>query len=121
MQVKRFKQEPAEADDFYDCLFVKMDPAAKVVDTISAAQRVQGEMDHYLAEPMIHPGSGDPFLWWQARREIFPVLHEMCLRYLAIPGTSVPSERVFSRAGHILNKKRAALHPDNADMLIYKL
>ena len=47
-----------------------------------------------------------PFYWpWQT--------------YLAIPATSIPSERAFSAAGHIVNKKRACLHPSSVNMLVF--
>ena len=36
--------------------------------------------------------------------------------YLA---SSVPSERVFSLAGHVTNKKKACMNPKNMDMLIF--
>lgn len=35
-----------------------------------------------------------------------------------VPGTSVPSERVFSTAGDIVSAERATLHPDNVNMLL---
>ena len=39
--------------------------------------------------------------------------------YLAIPATSVPAERIFSTAGHIVNEKRNCLNPETVDMLIF--
>lgn len=36
-----------------------------------------------------------------------------------IPATSVPSERVLSAAGHIVNQKRACLLPENVRMLVF--
>jgi hypothetical protein len=40
-------------------------------------------------------------------------------RILAIPATSAPSERVFSAAAHVVNKKRVRLDPDNVNLLIF--
>ena len=38
---------------------------------------------------------------------------------LAIPGTSVPSERVFSKAGKIVSKFRTSLQSENVNYLIF--
>ncbi|XP_064468660.1 zinc finger BED domain-containing protein 4-like [Ornithodoros turicata] len=44
--------------------------------------------------------SEDPCRWWQTvGRFKYPMLARAALKYLAIPATSVPSERVFSNAG----------------------
>jgi hypothetical protein len=40
-------------------------------------------------------------------------------QYLAIPASYVPSERVFSLAVHLVNKKRACLRPSNIDNIIF--
>ena len=39
-------------------------------------------------------------------------------KYLSVPATSTPSERAFSIAGGIVNKKRACLLPENVSMPI---
>ena len=38
---------------------------------------------------------------------------------LAIPATSVPSERIFLTAGDVITASRASLKPKNVDMLIF--
>ena len=43
----------------------------------------------------------------------------MARKYLAVPATSTPSERAFSIAGCVINKKRACLLPENVNMLIF--
>ena len=51
--------------------------------------------------------------------ERFPTIAKVAKRYLCIPATSVPAERVFSTAGLIINEKRSSLLPENSDMLIF--
>ena len=46
-------------------------------------------------------------------------IHKMARKYLDLPATSTPSERVFSIAGSIVNKKRACLLPENVNMLVF--
>ncbi len=43
----------------------------------------------------------------------------MTERILAIPATSAPSERVFSFAANIVDKKRVRLKPENVDLLVF--
>jgi hypothetical protein len=40
-------------------------------------------------------------------------------KILAIPATSTPSERVFSLAANIVDKKRVSLKPENIDLLVF--
>ncbi len=40
-------------------------------------------------------------------------------QYLCICATSVPSERVFSCAGHIVSDQRSSLKPDKVDKLVF--
>ena len=58
---------------------------------------------------------GDELKWWSANEKRFPVLARLAQKYLAVPATSVPSERLFSVAGWLLNKKRARMADDTLD------
>ena len=42
-------------------------------------------------------------------------MSELVKQLLCIPATSVPAEHVFSAAGYIVSKLRAALSPENID------
>jgi hypothetical protein len=57
--------------------------------------------------------------WWRANNNKFPVLASLAQKYLAIPATSAPSERVFSVAGLTIAKDRARLDPANANELVF--
>lgn len=60
----------------------------------------------------------DPLTWWQQHRNTYPHLTSLAMKHLGCPASSVPSERLFSSAGNIISKKRASLHPENANKLI---
>lgn len=57
--------------------------------------------------------------WWKKNEISYPGLSVLAKKYLAIPASSVPAERVFSLAGHLVNKKRAHLNPSNIDNIIF--
>lgn len=49
----------------------------------------------------------------------YPNLYEIAIKYLSIVGTSVPSERLFSKAGNILTEKRSRLSGTRLSKLIF--
>ncbi|KAK3108517.1 hypothetical protein FSP39_009667 [Pinctada imbricata] len=57
--------------------------------------------------------------WWMQNESVYPHVSILAKKYLAIPASSVPSERVFSLAGILINKKRSRLSPDNVDLFIF--
>ena len=60
----------------------------------------------------------DPLLWWKKNGPQFPHVMEIARKYLAIPGSSVPSERLFSKAGELISS-RSKLKPKNVDMVLF--
>jgi len=60
----------------------------------------------------------DPLLFWTNNFNRESELVKLALKYLIIPATSVPSERLFSKAGDILNKKRSSLSPKRVKQLL---
>ncbi|UYV73412.1 hypothetical protein LAZ67_10003097 [Cordylochernes scorpioides] len=66
------------------------------------------QVDKYLAEPIIDRRM-DPLVWWHERKTIFPDLFLLMQKRLCIPATSVPCERLFSKAGNICTQKRSCL------------
>ena len=82
------------------------------------AERLQREIVAYECEPPEDIGK-NPLVWWSTNCKQYPHLATLARRYLCIPGTSVRSERVFSTAGIIVDKKRSALDPENVDKLVF--
>ena len=60
-----------------------------------------------------------PLKWWKDNARKYPSLAKVAKCILNIPGTSVPSERVFSTAGDIVTATRSCLDPEMVDMLIF--
>jgi hypothetical protein len=50
---------------------------------------------------------GDPLEWWKRTQLKYPYLARLARLYLAVPATSAPSEKIWSRASIILTLKRA--------------
>lgn len=57
--------------------------------------------------------------YWNENKSVLDPLCDIALKYSIIPATSVPSERIFSKAGQILSARRNRLLPKNLDILIF--
>ena len=69
---------------------------------------IQREFDLYIADANIEFYT-DPLIYWQLRANTFPLLLKAALKYLAVPASSAPTERVFSIAGKIFRPERCRL------------
>ena len=61
----------------------------------------------------------DPFVWWEMNKDTYPHLYTVARRYLAIPATSVPSERLFSKAAQIVVQRLNRLTGKHVQMLLF--
>ena len=61
----------------------------------------------------------DPLFWWRGNASRFPHLAVLAQKYLGIPATSTPSERVFSVAGIVVDKRRCALTAEMINALVF--
>jgi hypothetical protein len=86
-------------------------------DTEECCESACEELDRFKSEKKL-PDVEDPLLWWKMNAHRFPRLASLAKIVLCIPASSVPSERLFSSAGYIVNKKRCSLEPHTVNMLV---
>ena len=91
---------------------------ARASETLTPTQRIEKEISSYLDFPAVE-SDAEPLTWWKREQGRFPNLAYLAKKYLCVCGTSVPSERVFSTAGHIANKSRGRLLPQNVSKLLF--
>lgn len=96
--------------------FKKAAPASLAPQT--DAEKIEAELNSYLLCPEVDPDT-DPLEWWRQHQPNFSRLSRLARKYLAIPATSAPSERVFSVGGGIVTCHRACLKPAVVDRLIF--
>ena len=84
----------------------------------SVQEQVEHEIQQYKQESPIN-ASDNPLMWWKRKSSPYPNLSILAKRYLCIPSTSVPSERVFSTAGDIVTARRSQLDPEHVDTLVF--
>jgi hypothetical protein len=66
------------------------------------------------------PIADDPTKYWgKTGKELYGKLAAIAKQYLAITATSVPSERLFSKAGVVLIRRRNRLSSERLSRLIF--
>jgi hypothetical protein len=110
------EQEHAQvgADDFWAELEQAnaASPQRQLAST-DVETKVQREMEMYVNLDQEKLQS-DPLVWWNKHQGTLPNLAYLARCYLAIPATSAPSERVFSVATRLIDKKRNSINPEMA-------
>jgi hypothetical protein len=76
------------------------------------------EIERYLSLPLAEKQT-NIHDWWSLREKEFPNLSVLAKKFLSIPATSTPSERVFSKMGDLYQKKRCSLGTKRAEKIIF--
>lgn len=76
------------------------------------------ELDKYFNEPAIGRHE-NPLAWWDDRQKLYPRLFILAKKRLCITASSVPCERLFSKAGNIITDQRSRLKPDKASKVLF--
>ena len=80
----------------------------------------RSEFTRYLnATETVDDCGGSSLAWWRKNATVFPRCAKLARRYLAIPASSVQSERLFSATGRLISKTRSRLLPERAECLIF--
>ena len=74
------------------------------------------QVSQYKNEPSIN-ATENLLNWWHQNCERYPSLAIIAKKYLCIPATSVPSERVFSTASDIVTAQRSQLKSKHVDRI----
>ena len=70
---------------------------------------VKREIENYLDPSISMPPKTDPLQWWKVNGSRFPKVAMAARKWLCVPRTSTPSERVFSHCGIALSAKRSSM------------
>lgn len=76
------------------------------------------ELDKYLNEQIISRHE-NPLLWWSERQKVYPRLYEIVKTRLCIIATSVPCERLFSKAGQVITDRRNRLESKKISKILF--
>ena len=88
----------------------------------SISEKIHLEIIRYRSEALAeldYKNANTLLQWWKSNCSRFPFLAKLVPKYLLVPATSIPSERAFSCAGHIVSDRRACLLPANVNMLVF--
>ncbi|KAE9525642.1 hypothetical protein AGLY_014169 [Aphis glycines] len=77
------------------------------------------ELDKYFNEPAIGR-HGNPLAWWNGRQKLYPRIFILAKKRLCITASSVPCERLFSKASNIITDQRSRSKPDKVSKLEIK-
>ena len=76
------------------------------------------ELEKYLQEDYLHR-SKDPLEWWEQRKLMYPHIYYFMKKRSCVAATSVPCERIFSKAGQIICEKRSRITSSKVRKLLF--
>lgn len=101
---------------WYLQIFFTTEPEERSTKPLSVI--VHEEVTSYKATGCISVDE-DSLAWWKSNEHKYPHIAKLAQCTLAVPGTCVPSERVFSTAGDIVTASRSRLLAENVEKLIF--
>ena len=84
----------------------------------SARDSIEEEFKRYMLESQTNWRVNDVMQWWSDHEANFPRIALLALKYLAIPASSAPSERVFSHLKFVIERKRWRMDAGRVERVI---
>lgn len=81
-------------------------------------ERIPIDLKHFLSSPTISINE-NVFKFWETHGSMYPLLRKVAEPYLFVIVTSVPSERLFSKAGNITTESRNRLKGEKLQQLLF--
>ena len=76
------------------------------------------EVQRYMTDPPLER-SEEPLEYWINHKNVYPLLFKLAQQFLCTPASFVPSERVFSKCGEVVSKKRNRLSPKSVEKIMF--
>lgn len=86
--------------------------------TTQSDDAISDELSIYLRTPVGRLNE-NPLEIWNDMKIQLPKLYKIAFKYLTMVGTSVPSERLFSKAAQIVNQQRNRLKGKRLNKLLF--
>lgn len=81
-------------------------------------EKLLQELEAFIEEPNVAEDC-NPLQWWATNRSRFPCVADVARSILAIPATSVDSERLFSKCGLVVSDRRSSLSSQHVEQLVF--
>ena len=79
---------------------------------------INTQINCYLSQPC-NSDDTDVLVYWKEHRDTLPALVKMAQKYLAVPASSTPVERLFSNAGKVFKPDRCCHMDKNFESVMF--
>lgn len=76
------------------------------------------ELERYLGEH-VSQDVDSVYNWWKERKQKYPLLFKLAMRFLFCPPSSVASESLFSSTGQVDSDCRKRLETEKIEVLVF--
>ncbi|KRT78170.1 hypothetical protein AMK59_7458 [Oryctes borbonicus] len=112
--------EPARENsiDIIDLVWQDFDVSTKTTTSINVIEKTTLEIRSYIEDVPLERKQ-NPLEWWKTRELLYPNLSKLAKKYLSAVATSVPSERLFSKAGLAISDRRSRLKGKDTQKILF--